>query len=107
MKRALMAVLALVAGSTFAQSSTTTVINGTGINFSATAQQDVGGQTVTLTIGSGAAPRLTSAPSSSPAGVMASTFSAGLSVGAILGGGFGSTGGTSGTQAGAGSLTLP
>ncbi|WP_395066123.1 hypothetical protein [Paraburkholderia silvatlantica] len=106
MKLALAAVLALVASTTFAQSSTSTIVNGTGINFTATALQDVGGQTLTLTFGNGA-PRLTQAPSTSPAGVSTGSFSAGLSIGAILGGGFGSTGGTSGSQAGLGTLSLP
>lgn len=106
MKRALVAVLAVFAGSAFAQSSTTTTVNGTGVNFVGMAQQDVGGQTVTITLGNGA-PTLTTGPKTSPPGVTAGTFSAGLSVGAVIGGGFGSTGGTSGSQAGAGSLNLP
>ena len=71
------AALAFVAASTFAQSSSTTTVNGTGINFNAMTQKDVGGETVTLTIGSGGT-SLTKAPSTSPPGVTSGTFSAGL-----------------------------
>lgn len=98
MSRALVGLLAILAGPAFAQSSTaTTGINGTGVSFAGVAQRDVGGELVTVTIDNGAA-KVTKQPSTSPAGVSTSTFSAGLSVGATLGGGFGGTGGTAGTQ---------
>ncbi|WP_028210761.1 hypothetical protein [Paraburkholderia mimosarum] len=105
MKSVLASVLAVVACSTFAQ-SVTTGVSSAGVNFAGVAQQDVGGQTITLTIGNAGA-SLTKAPSLSPAGVTVGTFSAGLSIGAALGGGFGSTGGTAGTLAGLGVASLP
>lgn len=107
MMRALFAILAIVAGSAYAQSSTGTGVNGTGMSFAGMVQQDVGAQTVTLTIGGNGAPQVTASPKTSPPGVVTGSMSAGLSIGATLGGGFGSTGGTAGTGAGLGSLSLP
>jgi len=97
--KALVAVLALLASPAFAQTSVTTVINGTGVAAVGQAISDVGGQTITLNIANGVA-SITKAPTTSPPGVTVSSFSAGLSVGAVLGSGFGNTGGTAGSTAG-------
>jgi hypothetical protein len=101
MKKALLAILLMTAGVAYAQSSTGTGVNGTGVSFVGMAQTQLPNRTITLNIGGGATPSITVTKGGAGPGTVVSTSSVGLSIGAILGSGFGSTGGLSGSAAGA------
>lgn len=101
MKPILGIMLGLLSTAAFAQSSTTTSSNGTGLQIGGMVQQTVGDRTVTIILGNGQPPKASNVKSTGPSNVSSGTSSAGLSIGAALGGGFGSTGGTAGTTAGA------